>query len=190
MLSIIPPPLQAEVEYSYHRLSRLMLNIVPPPLQAEVEYSYHRLSRLMLSIVPPPLQADNHLWFKACDYECSCTLIAFLISFITNRNLSRRTTITSSPRTILLEVTRFLTIVAFELATTITLWPRLGPMILSFPFASVLASTPHHIQPFRTIINLQVFKLGQLFGSQSRLDFIQGDGTFLAIQQCILEVFI
>ncbi|KAK2353904.1 inorganic pyrophosphatase TTM2 [Trifolium repens] len=143
----------------------------------------------MLSIVPPPLQADNHLWFQACDYECSRTLIAFLISFITNRNLSRRTTTAPSPRTILLEVTRFLTIVAFELATTITLWPRLGPMI-PFPFASVLASTPRHIQPFRTIINLQVFKLCQLHGSQSRLDFIQGDSAFLAIKQCILEVFI
>ncbi|KAK2383955.1 hypothetical protein QL285_071359 [Trifolium repens] len=87
MLSIVPPPLQADVEYCYHRLSRLMLSIVPPPLQADVEYCYHRLSRLMLSIVPPPLQADNHLWFQACDYECSCTLIAFLISFITYRNL-------------------------------------------------------------------------------------------------------
>ncbi|KAK2427380.1 hypothetical protein QL285_025963 [Trifolium repens] len=110
MLSIIPPPLQAVVEYCYHRLSRLMLSIIPPPLQAdveycstaspgqyrvllppslqaEVEYCYHRLSRLMLSIVPPPLQAENHLWFQACDYECSRTLIAFLISFITHRNL-------------------------------------------------------------------------------------------------------
>ncbi|KAK2404497.1 hypothetical protein QL285_053830 [Trifolium repens] len=45
MLSIIPPPLQADVEYCYHRLSRLMLSIVPPPLQADVEYCYHRLSR-------------------------------------------------------------------------------------------------------------------------------------------------
>ncbi|KAK2352228.1 inorganic pyrophosphatase TTM2 [Trifolium repens] len=167
-----------------------MLSIIPLPLQAVVEYCYHRLFRLMLSIVPPPLQADNHLWFQACDYECSRTLKAFLIRFITHRNLSRRTTTAPSPRTILLELTWFLTIVAFELATTITLWPRLGPMSLSFPFASVLASTPHHIQPFRTIINLQVFKLGQLLGSQSRLDFIQGDNTFLAIKQCILEVFI
>ncbi|MCI57202.1 hypothetical protein A2U01_0078453, partial [Trifolium medium] len=53
----------ADVEYSYHRLSRPVSSIIttaspgrcrvllPPPLQADVEYYYHRLYRLMLSIL-------------------------------------------------------------------------------------------------------------------------------------------
>ncbi|PNY03134.1 hypothetical protein L195_g026457, partial [Trifolium pratense] len=162
----LAPPLQADVEYYYHRLSRPMSSIIPPPLQADVEYYYYRLSRPMSNVeysYHRLSKLTNPLWFATCDYECSRTLIAFLLI---NENLSRQTTIAPPLRTILLEVTRFLTMETFELATTITLWPRLGPIFLSFHFAFVLASTLRHIQAFRTIINPQVSQLCQLLGSQ------------------------
>ncbi|MCI92592.1 hypothetical protein A2U01_0113888, partial [Trifolium medium] len=44
--------------------------------------------------------------------------------------------------TVLLEVTRFMTVVTFELATIITLWPGLGPVFLPFSSPFVFASPP------------------------------------------------
>ncbi|KAK2375493.1 hypothetical protein QL285_076382 [Trifolium repens] len=63
MLSIIPPPLQADVEYSYHRLSRLMLSIIPPPLQADVEYYSTASPGRCRVFLPPPLQADTEYYY-------------------------------------------------------------------------------------------------------------------------------
>src|SRR4030065_577318 len=45
---LLPPPLQADLECSYHRLSKLNQVLLPPPLQAENKYSYHRFFRLFL----------------------------------------------------------------------------------------------------------------------------------------------